>query len=71
MAAMPGMGTAPAQAQSRLDDYQAARPPRAPSRIIVTPSRKLVRECVDWYAIEHRVAGTVVTPQQSCRWAYR
>ena len=33
--------------------------------------RRLVRECVDWYAIEHRLAGTVVTPQMRCHWAYR
>ncbi|MBL8586772.1 MAG: hypothetical protein JNM23_08530 [Bradyrhizobiaceae bacterium] len=67
-AGMPAFG--PAQAQSQPDDYRAVRP-RAPARITVTPSRRLVRECVGWYAIEHRLAGTVVTPQKSCHWAYR
>jgi hypothetical protein len=60
-----------AAAQSRMDENGYVRPPRAPSRIVVTPSRRLVRECVDWYAIEHRLAGTVVTPQMRCRWGYR
>lgn len=64
-----GAGVEGAAAQSRIPEY--APPPRAPSRIIVTPNRRLVRECVDWYAIEHRLAGTVVTPQMRCRWAYR
>ena len=64
-----GAGLGDASAQSRLQEY--APPPRAPARIIVTPSRRLVRECVDWYAIEHRLAGTVVTPQMRCHWAYR
>jgi len=58
-----------ASAQSRYQEY--AQPPRAPARITVTPTRRLVRECVDWYAIEHRLAGTVVTPQMRCHWAYR
>ena len=26
------------------------------------------RRCVDWYAIEHRPSGTVLTPQMRCRW---
>jgi hypothetical protein len=72
MAGMTGVGTESALAQSsRLDENRYRPPPRAPARIIVTPSRRLVRECVGWYAIENRLAGTVVTPQKSCRWAYR
>jgi hypothetical protein len=71
IAGMPGVGTDPATAQSRVDEYGSVRPPRAPARIVVTPTRRLVRECVDWYAIEHRLAGTVVTPQMRCRWGYR
>ena len=64
-----GAGLGEASAQSRFQEY--ATPPRAPARIIVTPTRRLVRECVDWYALEHRLAGTVLTPQMRCRWAYR
>jgi len=37
----------------------------------VTPGRRLVRECESWYATEHRLAGTVVTPQMRCWWTYR
>ena len=71
-AGMAGVGTeTAAQAQSRLDENRYQPPPRAPSRIVVTPSRRLVRECIDWYQIEHRLAGTVVTPQMRCRWGYR
>lgn len=32
------------------------------------PGPGAVRQCVDWYAIEHRPSGTVVTPQMRCRW---
>ncbi|MGZ8330848.1 MAG: hypothetical protein ACXWVA_07440 [Rhodoplanes sp.] len=66
---LSGLGTNLAGAQPRVDEY--GRPVRAPARIVVTPTRRLVRECVDWYAIEHRLAGTVVTPQIRCRWGYR
>ncbi|MGA8157253.1 MAG: hypothetical protein WB822_13810 [Rhodoplanes sp.] len=71
-AGMAGVGTESAQAQSsRRDENRYRPPPRAPARIVVTPSRRLVRKCVDWYQIEHRLAGTVVTPQMRCRWGYR
>ena len=64
-----GLETNLAGAQPRVDEY--GRPVRAPARIVVTPTRRLVRECVDWYAIENRLAGAVVTPQIRCRWGYR
>lgn len=32
------------------------------------PGPGYVRQCVDWYATEYRVSGTVVTPQMRCRW---
>ena len=32
------------------------------------PGPGYVRQCVDWYATEHRVSGTVITPQMRCRW---
>jgi hypothetical protein len=64
-------GTSEAAAQSRrVDEYGNPRP-RAPARIVVTPNRRLVRECDAWYALEHRVAGTVLTPQMRCWWTYR
>jgi hypothetical protein len=32
------------------------------------PGPGAVRHCVDWYALEHRPSGTVLTPQMRCRW---
>jgi hypothetical protein len=32
------------------------------------PGPGAVRQCVDWYQLEHRVSGTVLTPQMRCRW---
>ena len=58
-------------AQSRRDDGTARARQRPPARITVTPNRRLVRECEAWYATEHRLAGTVVTPQMRCWWTYR
>lgn len=34
-------------------------------------SQRIVRRCVDGYALEHRVSGTVITPRMHCRWAIR
>jgi len=43
--------------------YDYPRPgPYAP------PGPGYVRQCVDWYATEHRLSGTVITPQMRCRW---
>ncbi|MTW14756.1 hypothetical protein GJ689_00810 [Rhodoplanes serenus] len=62
----------PAAAQSGLrTDEPARRAARAPTRIQVTPTRRLYRECVDWLAVERRPSGDVITPQMRCRWAYR
>ena len=60
-----------AAAQSGRDDELARTRRRPPARITVTPGRRLVRECEAWYATEHRLAGTVVTPQMRCWWTYR
>jgi hypothetical protein len=32
------------------------------------PGPNAVRRCVDWYAIENRLSGTVITPQMRCWW---
>jgi hypothetical protein len=32
------------------------------------PGPNAVRQCVDWYAVENRPSGTVITPQMRCRW---
>lgn len=70
-------GIAPADAQSNgmraPDDQAAARPfRRARPRITVVPrerERRYVRQCVDWYQVERRPSGTVITPQMRCVWA--
>ena len=35
------------------------------------PGPNAVRQCVDWYAMEFRPSGTVVTPQMRCWWVSR
>lgn len=60
-----------AAAQSGRDDAYVRTRRRPPARITVTPGRRLVRQCEAWYATEHRLAGTVVTPQMRCWWTYR
>jgi len=32
---------------------------------------RYTRSCTDWYALEHRPSGTVLTPQMRCRWVRR
>lgn len=66
-----GLGIDFAAAQSSRDDELTRTRHRPPARITVTPGRRLVRECEAWYATEHRLAGTVVTPQMRCWWTYR
>lgn len=42
---------------------------RAPTRVVV--ERNLLawhRQCTDWYALEHRPSGTVLTPHMRCWW---
>ena len=46
-------------------------PIRARTRIVVTPSPRVYRRCVDWYAVEHRATGDTVVPNMRCWWAYR
>jgi hypothetical protein len=44
------------------------RPVRARTRIDVTLSRPLYRQCVDWLAVEHRPSGDTIVPQTRCWW---
>jgi hypothetical protein len=44
---------------------------RVRPRIVVRPTGRPVRECVDVYVIEHRATGDTVVPDMRCRWAYR
>ena len=32
------------------------------------PGPNAVRQCVDWYALENRPSGPVITPQMRCWW---
>jgi len=54
------------------DDFTAQRRYRTiATRLEVFPSSRQVRRCVDWYQIERRPSGTVLTPQMRCWWARR
>jgi hypothetical protein len=44
---------------------------RAPLRIEIEPSRRLVRACADRFVIEQRYAGPTVVPRTQCWWAVR
>jgi hypothetical protein len=74
-----GFGPSPASAEAERSPFaasselssQEARPPRARTRIRVTPLRRtgpLVRECDFRLVREVRAAGTYVVPQQRCWW---
>lgn len=66
-------GPAAAQQDGLRDSRseRAARPVRVRPRIVVTPTQRLYRQCVDVYVIEHRLTGDTVVPDMRCRWAYR
>jgi hypothetical protein len=70
------MGPAePAFAQGMTAQTTAAEPSsrpravRARTRIDVTPSRRIYRQCVDWYSVEHRPSGDTIVPNMRCWWA--
>ena len=55
---------------------ERASPPRARAarvrpRIVVRPTSRLYRHCVDEYVIERRATGDTVVPNMRCWWAYR
>lgn len=57
---------------STVEDFTAQRRYRTiATRLEVFPSSRQVRRCVDWYQIERRPSGTVLTPQMRCWWAKR
>ena len=45
--------------------------PRRVPRVTVYPSSRYYRKCVFALAVEHRLSGDVLTPQQRCVWALR
>ncbi len=76
LALWAGPATAQDQRQDRSVDA-GVRPAETTSqrrvrpRIVVTPSRRLVRQCVDGYAVERRATGDTVVPYMHCEWGYR
>jgi hypothetical protein len=44
---------------------------RAPLRLEVEPSRRLIRQCADTHVIENRFAGPTIVPRTTCWWALR
>jgi hypothetical protein len=67
---MAPMMSVKANENTRIDEFSAQRRVRPVStRIEVYPSSRQVRRCVDWYAIEHRPSGDVLTPHMRCWWA--
>jgi hypothetical protein len=61
--------TLPAEAATKV------RVTRAATRIEVYPQERSLldwhRRCTDWYALERRASGTVLTPQMRCWWTRR
>lgn len=68
-------GSASAQgARTRTDARDVSseqRVRRARPRIVVTPTRRFLRQCIDIYSIEQRASGPTVVPNMRCWWVYR
>lgn len=56
------------RARIRVEKRQPAAWPHPRPGAYSPPGPGAVRQCEAWYATEHRPSGTVVTPQQRCRW---
>jgi hypothetical protein len=63
------MPITPLSAQTASSDIRLHR--RPPLRLEVRPQPRYRRQCTDWYAIEHRITGDVITPQYRCQWVLR
>lgn len=69
---MAQLSGANATETTMTDEFSAQRRIRPIStRIEIYPSSRQIRRCVDWYAIERRPSGEVVTPHMRCWWARR
>jgi hypothetical protein len=62
----PGVGATDAPTEVSAQQ----RRPHLP-RITVYPLSRYYRKCDFWLAVEHRLSGDVITPQQHCWWALR
>jgi hypothetical protein len=61
--------TGPAPAQEDQPRPRIVR--RAPLRIEVEPTRRLVRQCADRLVVEQRYAGPTIVPKTTCWWGLR
>src|SRR5437773_855370 len=59
----PARGASVAPAATAPTDIGAQRRRRAPMRVMIVPLSRYYRQCVDWFALEHRPSGGVMTPQ--------
>jgi hypothetical protein len=67
---MAQMPFAQAIEKTTSDEFSSQRRVRPIStRIEIYPSSRQIRRCVDWYAIERRPSGDVLTPHMRCWWA--
>jgi hypothetical protein len=64
--ALPGPAAAQSASETQAPD---ARVRTVRPRVQVTPTRRLHRECVDWYTVEQRASGPTVVPNMRCWWA--
>jgi hypothetical protein len=60
---------APAQAQDDQPRPRIQR--RAPLRLEVEPSQRLIRQCADRHVIENRFSGPTIVPRTRCWWSLR
>ena len=67
-ASAPAKSAATAMRSTDLSAQQRRRPP---TRITVVPLSRYYRQCDSWLAVEHRLSGDVITPQQHCWWTPR
>jgi hypothetical protein len=53
---------------SEFSAQRRYRARRVRPQVTVRPGRLLYRRCAGWLAVEHRLSGTVIVPQERCWW---
>jgi hypothetical protein len=66
----PAIVVTPPEKVPHVDWYDPLRW-RDPTPAEARALSRYTRSCTDWYALEHRPSGTVLTPQMRCRWVRR
>jgi hypothetical protein len=69
--AAPGASAAEIRSMPATEFSAQRRIRHVATRIEVYPNTRRVRRCVDWYAVEPRPSGDVITPHVRCWWAAR